>query len=25
MFINGWISHRQTVMHYNEATEGEQN
>lgn len=23
MFLNGWISHRQTVMHYNESTEGE--
>lgn len=25
MFINGWISHRQTVLHYHEATEGEEN
>ncbi|KXK10121.1 MAG: hypothetical protein UZ18_ATM001002574 [Armatimonadetes bacterium OLB18] len=23
MFINGWLSHRQTVQHYNELTEEE--
>ena len=24
MLVNGWLSHRQTVQHYEEASEGEQ-
>jgi len=25
MLVNGWLSHRQTVQHYHEALEGEEN